>query len=265
MNIYLHELKTYRMTTIIWIFSLCGILLLMMCFYPIIKNDMDTFSELMNNFPPAMKAIMGVVFEDFSSPLGFHGFVFTYSSLLGAIQAMNLGVGIVSKEERERTADFLMTKPVSRIQIITAKLMSVLTILIITNIAYFITVLSIVTGLSEEKTDMTRLILMCLSLFFMQIMFFSIGLVASIFMKKVRAVLPISLGLVFMFFAISAFAVTSNEDKLRYATPFQYFTTKHIMNEGTMELSFLIIGAGIVIISTALSYYRYCRKSIPAV
>jgi len=265
MNIYLHELKTYRMNTILWILSICGMMLLLMAFFPIIKADMDTYLKFMDNFPPSVKAVMGFSFEDFSTPIGFHNFAFTYCALLGAIQAMNLGVGIVSKEERERTADFLMTKPVSRVQIITAKLFAVFTIFVITNLCYLFASSVTVLGMSETKPDMTILYLIDLSLFLMQIIFFSIGLVVSILMKKVRVVLPISLGMIFVFYAISAFAVTSKEDKLRYLTPFQYFTTDHIMNFKNYELSFLFTGIGIIVVSIAISYYRYCNKNIQAV
>ena len=69
---------------------------------------------MLDNFPPAIKAAMGIAVDSFKSPLGYYTFAFTYSLLFGAIQAMNLGIGIVSKEEREKTADFILTKPVSR-------------------------------------------------------------------------------------------------------------------------------------------------------
>ncbi|MGB4661911.1 MAG: ABC transporter permease subunit [Mobilitalea sp.] len=265
MNIYLHELKTYRMNTIIWIFSICGIMMFFMAFFQIIKADMDNYMKFINNFPASVKIIMGFLFEDFSTPIGFHNFAFTYSALLGVIQAMNLGVGIVSKEERERTADFLMTKPVSRVRIINAKLFAVLTIFVITNLCYLFASSFTVLSLSEMKPDMTKLYLVDFSLFMMQIIFFSIGLMVSILMKKVRAVLPVSLGMVFVFYAISAFAVTSKEDKLRYLTPFQYFTSSHIMDFGNYELSFLLTGIGIAVVSIAISYYRYCNKNIQAV
>jgi ABC-2 type transport system permease protein len=265
MNIYLHELKTSRRSLIIWIISLCGLMGLMMCFYPLVKNDMDTYMELMNNFPPAMKAVLGVMFEDFTSAVGFYGFIFTYITLAGAIQAMNLGVSIVSKEEREKTADFLMTKPVSRPTIMTAKVVAAFSIFLITNIIYSCTTYFVMLALSGKDLDLKRLLLFQLALILMQLVFFSIGLCVTAFMKKVRAVLPISLGMVFSFFAISALAVTSAEDKLRYITPFQYFTAKQIMKEASFEPSFLIISAVIVCLGIAISYFRYIHKNIHAV
>ena len=44
----------------------------------------------------------------------------------GAFYAAFCAVGILSKEEKERTAEFLLTHPVSRVKIITEKLIAVL-------------------------------------------------------------------------------------------------------------------------------------------
>lgn len=264
MNIYLHEIKSYRWNTILWSGAISGLMLLFMCFYPVFQTDLDTYMEFMNNFPDTIKAAMGIYLEDFQTPVGYYAFTFTYSALLAAIQAMNLGVGIVSKEERERTADFLMTKPVSRASIISAKLFAAFTIILFTNIIYNIVSFFTVYGFAEETVDITKLWLINLSLFFLQLIFFSIGLAVTAFMKKVKTVLPISLGIVFAFFAVSAFAVTSKDDKLRFITPFQYFTTQQILDHSSYEVVFVILGVVITAAGIITGYYRYIRKNIPA-
>jgi ABC-2 type transport system permease protein len=261
----MHELKTNIKNTVMWICVLCGLSIVILFFYPAIKNDMDNFMKILNNLPSAMKAVFGMAAENFSSALGFYNFVFTYTSLFGAIQAMNLGVGILSKEERERTADFLMTKPVSRTRILTSKILAALTIFVITNIIYYAITYSLVNGMSEQGFEADKFTLINASLFFLQLIFFSIGLIISAAAKKIKSVLPVSLGFVFMFFAISAFAVTSESDKLRFLTPFQYFKTNYILSEGNYESIFLIIGLLIVAVCIIFSYILYKRKNIHAV
>ncbi|MDF2685363.1 MAG: transporter, permease protein [Clostridia bacterium] len=265
MNIYMHELKANIKNTVLWICVLCGLAVIIMLFYPTIKSDIDNFMKILNNFPPAMKAIFGMVSENFSSAIGYYNFVFTYTTLFGAIQAMNLGIGILSKEERERTADFLMTKPISRVKILTAKILSVLTIFCITDLIYFAITYSLVNGMSEQSFEADKFVLINASLFLLQLIFFSIGLIISVAAKKIKSVLPISLGLVFMFFAISAFAVTSEDDKLRFLTPFQYFKTNYILTEGNYESLYLIAGLLIIIVCVIFSYILYKHKNIHAV
>jgi ABC-2 type transport system permease protein len=265
MNVYRHEFRANFKSMITWIISLGSIVAMFMCFFPMLKADMDNFLKLMDNFPPVMKAMMGIVVANFATTLGYYSFIFTYSSLFAAIQAMNLGVGIVSKEEREKTADFLMTKPVSRVKILTAKLLSVLTVLVITNIIYTLISFAFVSGMADGDYDTKKFVLMNASLFFIQLVFFSIGLVISVTAKKIKSVLPISLGLVFGFFAISAFAVTAANDKLRYLTPFQYFKAEYILAEGHYENVYAFVGLFIVLAGIAASYLLYKRRDIHSV
>lgn len=265
MNIYKHELKANLRSTILWICVMSGIAIVIMSFYTVLKNDMEDFMKLLDNFPPAMKAAFGLVAENFLSPIGFYAYSFTYTSLFGVIQAMNLGVGIVSKEERERTADFLMTKPVSRTKVLTSKLLAAMTIFIMTNVIYTAISASTVSAFSDGSFETGKFALINISLFFLQLIFFSIGLAVSIAAKKIKSVLPVSLGLVFVFYAISAFAVTADDDKLRFITPFQYFKTDHILAEGHYELVYTITGLVIVAAGITISYAMYKRKDIHAV
>ncbi len=265
MNIYKHEFKVNFKIMVAWIVTLCGLAAMLMAFYPMLKNDLDTFLKMLDNFPPVIKAAMGIAVDSFKSPLGYYTFAFTYSMLFAAIQAMNLGIGIVSKEEREKTADFILTKPASRTRILTAKLLSVLTVFIITNLFYTFVSWLLVLGLSDNGLEMNKFILINASLFFLQMIFFSISLIISVSAKKIKAVLPVSLGLVFGFFAISAFAVTSEDDKLRFLTPFQYFKTEYVIIHGSYEKIYPVIGAAIVIICIAASYLLFKRRDIHSV
>jgi len=265
MNIYIHELKANLKGIIMWILALSGLASVIMCLFPVINEDIDKFIKILDNFHPAMKAAFGMVTENFTSAIGFYSFTFVYSSLFGAIQAMNLGIGIISKEERERTADFLMTKPVSRSKILICKLMASLTIFTVTNVIYTIITAPLVAGMSESNFEAEKFALINCSLFILQLVFFSIGLIIAVAARKIKSVLPISLGLVFMFYTLSAFAVSSPDDKLRYITPFQYFKTDYILAEGRFETAYLITAAIIVTTAVAGSFILYNRRDIHAV
>ncbi len=75
---------------------------------------------------------------DLATVLGFYSFVFMFVQLCLAIQASNYGFGLVSIEESELTADFLLSKPVSRAQVLTSKLLAALTSLTITNLVVWV-------------------------------------------------------------------------------------------------------------------------------
>ncbi len=265
MNIYRHELKSYLFTTLLWIAAISGLILIYMAFYPVIQKDMESFVKMLDNLPATMKAFIGLAVNELFTPLGYYGFIFTYISLLAAIQAANLGVGIVSKEERERTVDFLLTKTVSRAGIYFYKVLAAMTILILSNVVYFIVSERTLKAYAEGSFDFKPFFMVHLSLLLIQVIFFSMGLAVSFLMKKIKTVLPISLGLVFVFYAISAFAITSKEDKLRYLTPFQFFKTEDILKTSSYESGFLFAGMLIIVVCLLTCLWMFRRKDISAI
>lgn len=114
MNIFFHELKAYRKSTIIWACSLSAVAVLLLSMYPDFLTNEAEMKKLLEGYPEAVRKAIGVSIESFFTILGFYSYVFLYVMLSGSIQAMNFAVSIISKEVRQKTADFLLTKPVSR-------------------------------------------------------------------------------------------------------------------------------------------------------
>jgi len=108
----------------------------MMSLFPSFSKDAKQLQIVLSNFPESVKKAFSMSSLDLSSLLGFYGYIFSFVALCGAIQAMNLGLSILSAETRMKIADFLLTKPVTRYQIITSKLLAAVTCIGITNFIY---------------------------------------------------------------------------------------------------------------------------------
>jgi ABC-2 type transport system permease protein len=197
--------------------------------------------------------------------LGFYSFAFSYILLCGAIQAMNLGTSIVSKEVRDRTADFLMTKPVSRKQILTAKLLGILTSIIITNIIYLIIAITMANIVKSGNYSLKIFIMLSLTMFFVQLMFLSLGVIVSVILPKIKSVISVSLGTVFAFYIISMFGSVIGEKAVRYITPFKYYDALYIIKNGSYEAVFIIIEIIFIAAAIVASYQIYSKKDIHAV
>jgi len=265
MNVFIQECKMNLKNTLLWIVVLCGLGGLLLSFYPIIHSDLENFMAVMDNFPAPMKAIMGIITENFKTAFGFYSFAQTFTMLFAGIQATNLGVGIVSKESREKTADFLLTKPISRMNILHAKTSASILLLAVTSITYSLIMYIVILSVSSDVVDIGTYLVVSLSFFLLQIIFFSIGLVVSVLAKKIKSVLPVTLGLIFFFYAISAFAITSESDKLRYLTPFQYFKPEYVIKNGSFENSYVVTGLIVFVVCVAASYAVFCKKDVHAV
>lgn len=265
MNMFLHELQAYRRSTLIWTLSLVALTVLFFSMFPSIAREAEEFKKLLEGFPEAVRKALGLAVENIGSILGFYTYVFLYISLCGAIQAMNLGTSIISKEVREKTADFLLAKPVTRTRVLTAKLLAALTSLIFTNIFYLAAATAMASLVQTQGYNIKIFLLISLTLFFLQLIFLALGIIVAVVVPKIRAVLAISLGTVFAFFIIGALASTTGDAALRYLTPFKYFDLTYIMQNAGYELSFVIIAIGLIVAAVTASYFIYAKKDIQAI
>nr|WP_274856843.1 ABC transporter permease subunit [Bacillus methanolicus] len=203
--------------------------------------------------------------DSIASILGFYSYAFLYITLCGAIQAMNLGVSIFSKEVREKTADFLLTKPVSRTQILSSKLLAALTSLVMTNVVYLAAANMMASQVKTEDYSSKIFFLISITLFFVQLIFLALGMIMSVIVRKIKSILTVSLSTVFALFIIGMLSSTAEDEALRYLSPFKYFDTDYIIKNSGYETSFLIVGIGIIVASIVASYFIYAKKDIHAV
>ena len=71
----------------------------------------------------------------------------------GAFFAALCAVSVISKEEKEHTAEFLLTHPVSRASILTDKLIAVILQILILNVAVYLAAVCSVAAIGEEIPD----------------------------------------------------------------------------------------------------------------
>ncbi|MDR4888046.1 ABC transporter permease subunit [Fredinandcohnia sp. QZ13] len=265
MNVFFHEVRAYRKTTIIWTLSLVGVMALFMSMFPTIAKDIEEYQKVLDGFPDAMKQALGLQMETFGSVLGFYSYVFVYISLCGAIQAMNFGTAIVSKEVREKTADFLLTKPITRKAILTAKMIAAFTSILFTSLVFIVAAWLVVAVVATDDYSIKAFFLISLSLLLLQVIFLGIGIFLSVFLPKIKSVLSVSLGTVFAFFIIGMLSSTGGDELKRYLSPFKYFDSSYIMEHTSYEGAFLLAGLGIVLFATIASFFYYTKKDIHSV
>lgn len=265
MNIYIHELKSLRKSTIIWTCAMTMLAALYFSIYPSIMADAADFKQLLSDYPAPVRAALGISLDNITSLLGFYSMVFSFITLFGAIQAMNYGVSILSKEVRERTADFLLVKPVSRSAIVSSKLLAAITMLIITDAFYYAAAFIFASIVKSADFSVKLFFLINLTLLFIQLIFLSIGVLISVFFIKLKTVLPISLGVVFGFYIIGALIATGNNYSERFISPFKYFDLNYIQKYAGYETWYIFTGATIVVIAIAASFIIYSKKDIHAV
>jgi ABC-2 type transport system permease protein len=231
-----------------------------------IAIDAEALNEMMAEFPEEFLTAFGMNGVDMSTVLGFFGIIILFCQLCVSIQAANYGFSLVSVEERELTADFLLTKPIGRRKILTSKLMAALTSLAITNIVIWISSFVIITIFRDGRPYETKiLILLLLTIAFMQLFFLTVAMLLSLFKRRIRSVTPYSMGLVFGLYILSAFSEMIGDDILSKITPFKHFEANYIVANGAFDVPLVLVSVSLIIISVVGSYVLYTRRNIPTV
>jgi ABC-2 type transport system permease protein len=264
MNIYFQELKFYRRVTLIWMAAFAIGIFSYMSLFTAFSHDVSESMKLLEGFPPAVRALLGIRIESFFTILGFFGYMLTYLWLIGGIQAMNLGTGIISKEISGKTADFLLSKPVTRVKVLTSKLFAALTIIIATNIVFVLASYFSAQFFTTKSFNTNVFLLTCLTMLFVQLFFLAIGLLVSVLVPKIKSVLSFSLPIVFGFFIIGMLDSVIGIENARYLTPFKYFDVGYIATRTSYEWKYLLTEAAVVTVCIAVAYIVYIRKDIQA-
>lgn len=264
MNIFKQEFKMKTKSIIIWSLSLAVFMIFYMAFFPTMAQDSEAFDSIMNSFPEEMLNALGL--RDgmsLASLMGYFTLTFAMMQLAIAIQSANYGFSILSEEERELTADFLMSKPVSRREIYLSKFFSAFLGLILTSIAVgiasFLSLRLINGGHSYELANVFKL-LITVPIF--QLLFLTLGMFISMLFKKVRSVISLSMALSIGLYVINSVKGIVDSEILGYITPFHYFEPGYILKSGDYDLKLLLLAGVIIIISLVSSYLIYNRRDI---
>jgi ABC-2 type transport system permease protein len=264
MNIFWHELRAYRQSILIWASAMTLLAVTYIFLFQGLGQDIEDFKAFLSNMPDVLKKSFNILIDSISTLEGFYSFVFSFVVLCGAIQAMNLGTAIVSKEVRDKTADFLLTKPVSRIGIILAKLLAALAALVLTNIIYLgLTIFAAVAVVSSF--NMKVFVLISLTLIFVQLLFLALGILISVLAGKIKSVISVSLSTVFGLYVLGSLGSMLGEENVRYLSPFRYFDPVYIIDHAAYETSFVATGIVLIIVAIAVSCLVYVKKDIHTV
>lgn len=264
MNIFKQEFKMKIKSIIIWSLSLAAFIIFYMAFFPTMAKDSQAFDSIMNSFPEEMLNALGL--RDgmsLASLRGYFTLTFTMMQLAIAIQSANYGFSILSEEERELTADFLLSKPVSRSRIYFSKFFAALLSLFITSIAVgigSIVALELFNGGNSYEISNVFKLLLTVPVF--QLLFLSIGMFISLLFKKLRSVLSLSMGLAIGLYVINSVRGIVNSDILGYISPYYYFEPGLILKNGEYDIKLFALATGIIMISLISSYILYNKRDI---
>lgn len=260
MTLIKHEWKQGRLSLAIWTVSIGLLMMVCILLFPEMKKQTEAISSAFASMG-SFTAAFGMDRLNFGTLTGFYSIECgNVLGLGGAFFAALTSVTMLAKEEKDRTAEFLLAHPVSRVHILTGKLLAVLLQITVMNM--------IILGLSlgsiaiiKETIPWKELLLFHLAYYLLQIELAGICFGISSFLR--RNSMGIGLGLATILYFLNLVAnISESAEFLRYITPFAYCEGADIVEKGCLDSKLIILGMIYAAIGIVTAYAHYCKKDI---
>ncbi len=262
MNIIKFELKQNIKSVLWWNFGIALVCIMFFSMIPMFMEQAETLNDMFATMNSAFLDAFNINLETFMSPLGFYSYIFMYISMAGMIMAIILGMKLYSKEFVQKADEFLFVKPVSRSAIYTSKFIVGVILIIGSGIFYVVTSRIIMHIFNDFEINDKLFVLISNSFLYLQILAYALGIAIAVIVRKVKGLVGTGVGIIIMFFVISMLQGVLDEDKLAYFTPFRYFDTQYIMDNGGYDMNMLYLNFAITFVLLLVSYVTYIKRDI---
>ena len=260
MTVIRHELKQSRISLIIWTAAIGFLLAVCIFMFPEMKGEMNEVNEVFSSMGSFTQAF-GMDKVNFGTLLGFYAVECgNILGLGGAFFASVCAISVLSKEEKERTAEFLLTHPVSRVNVVAEKLISVILQIVILNVVVYVIAASSIALIGEE-VPWQEITLMHTAYLILQLELAGICFGVSAFLR--RGSIGTGLGIAVIMYFLNIIAnLTESAEFLKYITPFGYADGAEIVRNVSLNMNMIAIGLAFAVVGILAGFIKYCRKDI---
>ena len=260
MTILKAELRRGAKALILWTAVIGFLLGICILIYPEMESQMNEISGMFSEMG-SFSAAFGMDRVNFGEFMGF--FAVECGNVLGlggALFGALLGIGALAGEEKEGTAEFLLTHPVSRRSVLLQKLGAVLLQILILNGA--VLGISLVSALLVgEAPEGKTFVLLFLAYLILQMEIASICFGISAFLSRGGQGLGLGIAALAYFLNIIA-NLTEDAGFLKYITPFGYAEGADIVAEGSLNSGYLAAGIALALLGIGAAFVWSQRKDI---
>ena len=260
MTVIRNAIRRNMKSTLVWSFSIAAMIFMVTLMYPEMKSQMDSVTSMFASMG-SFSAAFGLDRLSFGSIEGFFAIecgtmMLLGSSFFAAITAMSSLAG----EEKDKSSEFLLTLPLSRVRIALEKLLALFVLLtLMTLLCCAVSIAGIM--LTGENIDIGLLISFFVSYYLCDA---AVILLTSALSAVVKTGLGLPLGLVLVLYFLNLAANISDKASFfKYITPFSFTEGSDLIAEG-LSWKYMVIPMIFSLLSYVLALVYYTRKDIRA-
>lgn len=261
MNIIKRELKANLKSFLIWLIPLSLIMYIVTFEFQSFAGNTEII-DAMESFEFLFQAL-GASITDITTPEGYISLVSIYVFLPLTIYSGLLGSNIISKEEKDKTAEYLFTLPIKRVQVIKSKLI----VTVIYSLLINVILLSVIclSYLRFDRSDQyfNFIINLSIGVFLTQIIFLGIGMALSSLLKQYKKSGSLLIAILMGTYMISILItmVDGKLDFLKFLIPFLYFPASDMLSSN-FNIFYIILSIVIFIVTTSSTFIFYRKRDL---
>ena len=258
------ELKYNFKSFILWTIVLVVLFALVFLLYStFIKSDnLENINEIMKVFSEDVLKMFNLDITHIDTAFGWmetEGFIFLL--LITGVYSGMLGCSILTKEEDEKTIEYLHSLPIKRNSIVISKIL--VGILYIFLMSFILGISNFISLSMLEKFDKNVFILLSISPVFSNIVIFMFSLFVSTFTHKHKKVLPISLAFVFAsYLFVTLSELNEKVIFLKYFSVYTLADIRGIISDERIKIQYVLISIVLTTLLIILSVFRYNKKEL---
>lgn len=260
MTVYIKELKQSLKAWCIWTGAIVFMLLVCILIFPEMKNQMENVTDVFADMG-GFTAAFGMDKLNFGEIMGFYATECgNVLGIGGGFFAALTAAAVLSGEEKNRTAEFLFTHPISRSSVLIQKLLSVYTRIIAMNIV-IMAVSAVGFAAIGEKIEIREFLLLHLAYTVLQLEIGSVCFGVSAFIR--RGSIGIGIGIAFaLYFMNIVCNISEQAEALKYITPFAYAEASDIISKSEIDISLILIGCAYSAVGVVIGFAKYTKKDL---
>jgi ABC-2 type transport system permease protein len=264
MNIFAFEFRRYVGSLAVWVGSIIALLVMFMAFYPVLAQDAATLDLVLAHYPEELLKAFGMGGQlSLATVAGFFAFSFAFAQLVIAAQSAYYGFHFVSAEERERTADFLYTKPISRESILAAKYGAAGLALLLTNLGVWAgSFLAIYLFRGEATFELWPVVSLLLTVPIFQLFFLSLGFLVTAVSKKTASVIGPAVAVSFVLYMLNALRRIVGGELLGLISPYYHFDPNYILVAGQWDVLHTAVSLAFILAANVVAVRLYLKRDL---
>lgn len=260
MKLVRHELRMGRIPFLIWTGCIGFMLAVCVFLFPEMKGQMGQIGDMFASMGSFTEAF-GMDRLNFGTLIGYYAIECgNVLGLGGAFYAALCAAGALSKEEKDRTAEFLLVHPISRARVVTEKLIAVLVQITAMNLIVFLVSVVSMAAIGE-RILWEQIVLLHLAYYLLQLELAGICFGLSAFLRKGSVGVGLAIAVTAYFLNLIA-NIADVAGFLKYVTPFGFCEGADIVENGTLDPAKIAVGAAVTAVGILVAYRIYTRKDI---